>query len=316
MMMDRMLGMLESHHSGMVMDTMGSMNAYIANKAINKLVQERGLRFNEDKTKIIDRHGRTVVERRLNSASGGSGNSNAASGGSTQAAGGAVGSGEGGSGLPDSGTETETAVRGSSVDNNWDNYGEPMSSWSFASTGEDFTELRGFCDITCWGSAGALERRAAILMGWSPSQVYRGLEIADYAMMIGNPTRWVTRGAVKTSVIGPIQIGVAKSGPIWTKNARKGWSSVDNAFQHWKKHGTEFPEFKNAKQYAEGAKDFLHSPPTGTLSKVRSNGDVVRYNQSTNTFGIMDANGVPRTMYRPDAAKHGYPSNLDYFNAQ
>ena len=32
----------------------------------------------------------------------------------------------------------------------------------------------------------------------------------------------------------------------------KNKSAVENAFGHWKKHKSVFPEFKNAKQYVEG----------------------------------------------------------------
>jgi pyocin large subunit-like protein len=40
-----------------------------------------------------------------------------------------------------------------------------------------------------------------------------------------------------------------KSNPIWTSTKRR--TSVQNAFLHWKEHGTDFPEFLNAKQYTE-----------------------------------------------------------------
>ena len=36
----------------------------------------------------------------------------------------------------------------------------------------------------------------------------------------------------------------------------------------------------------------------------------------TDTFGVRTADGTPRTMYVPDPTVHGYPTNLDYFNAQ
>lgn len=84
----------------------------------------------------------------------------------------------------------------------------------------------------------------------------------------------------------------------WTSTNRN--RSVKNAFDHWKKHGTEFPEFLNAKQYVEGANSFLHYSPTGTLVKIRINGDIFKYNPGTNMFGVMDVNGVPRTLFRPN----------------
>jgi len=96
-------------------------------------------------------------------------------------------------------------------------------------------------------------------------------------------------------------------GSLWTSTKSK--SAVENAFGHWKKHKVEFPEFQNAKQYVEGTQKFLNSPPKGTLSKSGSNGDTLLYNPKTNTFGVKDANGAPRTMFRP---KDG----MDYWNKQ
>ena len=60
-----------------------------------------------------------------------------------------------------------------------------------------------------------------------------------------------------------------------------------------------FQEFYNAKQYVEGAYNFLHNSPAGTLEKVRANGDILKYHPGTNTFGVMDANGVPKTLFKP-----------------
>ncbi len=106
---------------------------------------------------------------------------------------------------------------------------------------------------------------------------------------------------------------VAK-GALWTATKKK--TGVQNAFGHWKKHGSEFPEFKNAKQYVEATKSFMNSPPKGSLTRTRSNGDVLRYHEKSNTFGIMTKDGTPRTMFKPDPSQHGYRTNLEYFNAQ
>jgi hypothetical protein len=84
---------------------------------------------------------------------------------------------------------------------------------------------------------------------------------------------------------------------IWT--ATKSRSGVQNAFSHWKKHGAQFPEYLNAKQYVQGARNFLRKSPSGTLMKRRANGDVLKYHPGTNTFGVMDASGVPRTLFKP-----------------
>ncbi|MEZ5306391.1 MAG: hypothetical protein R2684_04515 [Pyrinomonadaceae bacterium] len=76
-------------------------------------------------------------------------------------------------------------------------------------------------------------------------------------------------GAKVASSMGG-RFGVPK-GALWTSTKSK--SAVENAFGHYKKHIGEIPEFKNAKQYVEGTQKFLNSPPKGTLTKTRSNGD-------------------------------------------
>ncbi len=92
-------------------------------------------------------------------------------------------------------------------------------------------------------------------------------------------------------------VAAKTSTSIWSSTSKL--SSVKNAFGHWKKHAAEFPEFVNAKQYVEGAKNFLNNSPAGTLMKTRANGDILKYHPGTNTFGVMDATGGPRTMFRP-----------------
>jgi filamentous hemagglutinin len=84
----------------------------------------------------------------------------------------------------------------------------------------------------------------------------------------------------------------------------------------WDKHMAEFPQYQNALQYVQGAQSFVSDPPSGTLSIARSNGDTVLYDPATNTLAVKGANGVPKTMFKPDPAQHGYPTNMDYFNAQ
>jgi pyocin large subunit-like protein len=81
-------------------------------------------------------------------------------------------------------------------------------------------------------------------------------------------------------------------------DATKRISSIRNAYQHFLKHGKEFG-LQNAKQYVEATKKFLTNSPAGTLTKVTSNGDILKYHEATNTFGVKNANGLPRTMFKP-----------------
>lgn len=80
----------------------------------------------------------------------------------------------------------------------------------------------------------------------------------------------------------------------------QGEGFVKNAFGHWKKHRAEFPKILNAKEYVQSAKKFMHNSPKGTLIKTRSNGDILKYHPGTNTFGVMDAFGTPKTMFKPN----------------
>jgi RHS repeat-associated protein len=102
--------------------------------------------------------------------------------------------------------------------------------------------------------------------------------------------------AVAAIAILPFGV-LAKGAKLWSKT--KKMSSVQNAYGHFKKHGAEFPEFYNAKQYVEGTISFLHNSPSGTLMKVRG-GDILKYHPATNTFGVITSEGVPKTMFRPD----------------
>ena len=104
------------------------------------------------------------------------------------------------------------------------------------------------------------------------------------------------------------------SGQLWTSTGSK--SGAQNALAHFNSHKADFPHLNNSLEYVAEAQSFLRSPPAGTLSRVRGNGDVVRYNPQNNNFGVMDSSGAPRTYFKPDISTHGYTSNLDYFNAQ
>ncbi len=50
--------------------------------------------------------------------------------------------------------------------------------------------------------------------------------------------------------------------------------------------------------------------------KIGPDGAIRVYDPATNSFGSFNANGTTRTFYKPNPAQHGYPTNLDYWNAQ
>ena len=87
------------------------------------------------------------------------------------------------------------------------------------------------------------------------------------------------------------------SGVSWS-HGRDGSSA--NADEHWRKHGAEFSEDHNAREYEDEASNFVHSPPAGAEVKHRANGDTLIYDHDTNTFAVEDSHGNPRTMFKPD----------------
>ena len=88
------------------------------------------------------------------------------------------------------------------------------------------------------------------------------------------------------------------TGKIWSKG--KSGDVAQNAFEHFQKHGSEFDDVNNSVQYINKAHEFVNNPPSGALTKTRPNGDVLIYDPQTNTFGVKDVDGAPKTLFKPD----------------
>ncbi|MGX2968388.1 VENN motif pre-toxin domain-containing protein, partial [Ursidibacter sp. B-7004-1] len=108
--------------------------------------------------------------------------------------------------------------------------------------------------------------------------------------------------------------GKQKYDQIWSET--KFTKPVPNAYQHWDKHKSEFPNLNNAKEYVDMAHDFMRNPPEDTLVKTRKNGDTIFYSPKSGIFAVKNKENIPKTMFKPDPKKHGYKTNEDYFNAQ
>jgi RHS repeat-associated protein len=107
-------------------------------------------------------------------------------------------------------------------------------------------------------------------------------------------------------------------------NAPRGrgrFASEDLLREHQGRHGPELG-CRTPASYERQAGDFLLGPRgPNVLERVRADGTIVRFDQVTNEFGVISANGTVRSYYipKPNAAGaggHNYPTNLDYFNAQ
>jgi RHS repeat-associated protein len=92
------------------------------------------------------------------------------------------------------------------------------------------------------------------------------------------------------------------------------WGNLNTLDDHFARHGADFGA-TSADDYARQASEFLQQP--GTLTKIDPKTGVIRvYDPATEAFGAYNPTGTTRTFYIPDPAKHGYPTNLAYWNAQ
>lgn len=57
---------------------------------------------------------------------------------------------------------------------------------------------------------------------------------------------------------------------------------------------------QSAEDYLARVRAFTRQPPGGTEIVTRANGDTLFYQAATNTFAVVDRDGVPRTMFKPD----------------
>ncbi|MGE4802900.1 hemagglutinin repeat-containing protein, partial [Yersinia hibernica] len=181
----------------------------------------------------------------------------------------------------------------------------------FTGFGIDFVPIIG--DIKSLAEAQSALDYLIATIGFIPGAgdiAGKAIKAAEAALKKGDlaeASRLINEGSQQVS-------SKAKDVQIWSETKKN--DPVSNAYGHWDKHKQEFPELQNSKQYVEAAHDFVNNPPPGTLVKVRPNGETVYYNPATNTFAVKRTDNVPRTMFKPNPADHGYETNLDYFNAQ
>jgi pyocin large subunit-like protein len=94
----------------------------------------------------------------------------------------------------------------------------------------------------------------------------------------------------------------------------RGFRSLLHREDHFKVHGARLG-IAAAEYYEEFADEFLGTPcPVTALQFIRPwNGDLVRYDESVDVFGILASDRFIKTCYRPDPLVHGEASNLDYY---
>jgi hypothetical protein len=66
----------------------------------------------------------------------------------------------------------------------------------------------------------------------------------------------------------------------------------------FERNGADFGA-DTAEAYLAKVQAFISRPPAGTDRVERPNGDVLLYQDSTNTFAVVSRDGVPKTMFKP-----------------
>jgi hypothetical protein len=92
------------------------------------------------------------------------------------------------------------------------------------------------------------------------------------------------------------------------------WLSRSVLQDHYQKHRREFG-VGSVSQYDGLARGFLYGPLGPNTYEVMRLHDrfTLRYNVATNELGFLNASGQIESYYKPDVAKHGLTSNLEYF---
>lgn len=85
--------------------------------------------------------------------------------------------------------------------------------------------------------------------------------------------------------------------PLLTANRRE---TVDEKTRRlFERNGAAFGA-ATPEAYLAQVEGFTRRPPADVERVTRPNGDVLLYQAATNTFAVVDADGVPRTMFKPD----------------
>ena len=94
----------------------------------------------------------------------------------------------------------------------------------------------------------------------------------------------------------------------------KGFENPLALSDHFTKHGARLG-IADETTYLARAANFLGSPTSPTAHEFRRpwNDDIVRYDSTTEEFGVLGKDGYIKTYFKPDPATHGFQTNGEYF---
>jgi filamentous hemagglutinin len=99
-----------------------------------------------------------------------------------------------------------------------------------------------------------------------------------------------------------------------------GFESARKLHRHFRKHCVERREFSYSTEaeYLTAADRFLGSVRKKHVKQDirKSDAATIRYDPTTEEFGILSAKGVIETYFLPSPTIHGLASNLEYFEQE
>lgn len=99
-----------------------------------------------------------------------------------------------------------------------------------------------------------------------------------------------------------------KGKPLWSSTRRL--SAEENARRAFERNG-EGVGARSVEAYVEAAHRFVRTPPKGTLSMTRENGDTLLYSPERNLFAVVTRDGAPRTLFRPEEGADYWRKQID-----
>lgn len=101
--------------------------------------------------------------------------------------------------------------------------------------------------------------------------------------------------------------------PIWSETRSR--SAEEGARRAFERNGAAFGA-ADVDAYVRAAHAFIASPPAGTETAERANGDTLYYHAASNTFAVATREGAPRTMFKPDDGPAYWAEQLERLNRQ
>lgn len=108
----------------------------------------------------------------------------------------------------------------------------------------------------------------------------------------------LTAGGVAASSAAATPSPATEGGAtVLTANRRE---TVDEKIRRlYERNGEDFGA-RSPEDFLAKVEAFTKTPPPGVDTATRPNGDTLLYQASTNTFAVVDRDGTPRTMFKPD----------------